>query len=112
MYVAELHHGSQSLFWLVSYQVEEESHLNMKLGYQHLKNTRLCVLILVHSLTQQIWEEGGPLLLKKKKVEQAIYYTEIWCLKIKTQFYFVVKISHVPQLLKHWDCCYSQANIS
>ena len=66
MYVAERHHGSQSLFWLVSCQVEEESHLNTKLGYQRLKNTRLCVLILVRSLTQQIWEEGGPLLLKKR----------------------------------------------
>lgn len=83
MYVAEQHHGSRSLFWLVSCQVEEESHLNMKLGYQHPKNTRLYVLILVHSLTLQIWEEGGPLLFKK--TEQAIYCTEVWILKKKTK---------------------------
>lgn len=62
MFVAGLHHGSQSLFSLEPGRVEEELHLNMGLSYQHLKNTRLCVSIPVHSLDQQIWVEGGPLL--------------------------------------------------
>lgn len=108
MYVAELHHGSQSLFWLVSCQVEEESHLNKKLNYQHLKNTRPCVLILVHFLTQQIWEEGDPSLFKKRKREQTIYCIQVWVLKIKHALFFVVEISRVPRLLRHQDCCYHQ----